>query len=392
MNEHRVIQRAFPRLPVLGWAALSGTRTASFPGILSARHYQYTMSGSAAIVLGLQVLGLKPGDKVLVPTYHCPTMIAPVVQAGAEPVFYPVTASGSPNLRWLKQARLTGVRIMLAAHYFGLPQPMSQLREFCVAGGINLIEDCAHSFFGISDELPVGSWGDVAIASLTKFFPVTEGGVIASHTRPLNTLGLRARSWHGEIKAVADAIEGGVQFGRFRGLNSILGGLFSVKNWLRHGNHRMDPTQIGTVRTIGEPAAKPPLLASRPALTTRWITRSVNKDRVVALRRRNYLRLVSLLSQVAGARVVCADLPEGAAPYVFPLYVDDPAASYQRLRAAGIPIYCWDQVWPGTPAIEGDHGLDWATHVYQLGCHQDLSLEDIDAIADIVRTTIHDRA
>ena len=80
------------------------------------------------------------------------------------------------------------------------------------------------------------------------------------------------------------------------------------------------------------------------------------------------------------------------APYVFPLYVDDPAASYQRLRSAGIPIFRWDEIWPGTPAIEGDYGLDWSTHVFQLGCHQDLSPEDIDAMADTVRTIIHDGA
>ena len=86
------------------------------------------------------------------------------------------------------------------------------------------------------------------------------------------------------------------------------------------------------------------------------------------------------------------DLPEGAAPYVFPLYVDDPEPSYQRVRSVGVPIYRWDEIWPGTPVIEGDHGPGWSKHVFQLGCHQDLSSEDIDAIADTVRTIILDRA
>jgi hypothetical protein len=89
--------------------------------------------------------------------------------------------------------------------------------------------------------------------------------------------------------------------------------------------------------------------------------------------------------------VLSADLPEGTVPYVFPLYVYDHQATYQRLRAAGVPIFCWDEVWPGTPVIENDHGLDWAAHVFQLGCHQDLSLEDMETIADTVRDVVQAR-
>jgi hypothetical protein len=68
--------------------------------------------------------------------------------------------------------------------------------------------------------------------------------------------------------------------------------------------------------------------------------------------------------------------------------VDDPAASYQRLRSEGIPIFRWDEIWPGTPVIDADHGLDWAPRVYQLGCHQDLSSSDVESIAVTVRACI----
>jgi dTDP-4-amino-4,6-dideoxygalactose transaminase len=319
-------------------------------------------------------------------------MIAPVVLAGAEPMFYPITASGSPNLRWLEEAKLTGVKAMLAAHYFGLPQPMSIYREFTVAHGINLIEDCAHAFFGTSDNQPVGSWGDVSIASLTKFFPVSEGGVIASYTRPLNTLDLSPRGWYAEFKAAADAIEVGVAYGGFPGLNSILAGLINVKNWMRRRDHDADAPRIGTASAKADPVVERLLSSSRPALAARWLAGHVHQYRIVALRRRNYMELAGRLSGLPGARVMRTDLPEGAAPYVFPLYVDNPAASYQRLRTARIPIFRWDEIWPGTPAMEGDHGLDWSTHVFQLGCHQDLSLEDSNAIADTVRTIIQDGA
>src|SRR5262249_31058868 len=121
----------FPKLPVLGWSAYSGARDAPYPSVLNACHLRYTISGRAAISLALQVLGGRSGNKVLVPTYHCTTMIVPVVHAEMNPVFYPTTTHGSPDLDWLRRADLTGVRAMLAAHYFGLPQPMAAIRAFC---------------------------------------------------------------------------------------------------------------------------------------------------------------------------------------------------------------------------------------------------------------------
>ena len=67
-------------------------------------------------------------------------------------------------------------------------------------------------------------------------------------------------------------------------------------------------------------------------------------------------------------------------PYAYMLLPDSP-------DARGVPGR-WDDVWPGTPEIAGDHGLPWATQVFQLGCHQDLSLDDLAAIAGIVRETL----
>jgi dTDP-4-amino-4,6-dideoxygalactose transaminase len=352
------------------------------PGILDLPHRRFTTSGRAAIAVALRALGVGPGDKVLVPTYHCPTMIAPVVRSGAQPVFYPITASGGVDPDWLS-CQAAGARAILATHYFGIPQPMSALRAFCDAKSIALIEDCAHACFGVSEGAPVGSWGDVAIASLPKFFPVSEGGLIASARRPLDGLGLAPLSLRDEFKAVMDAVEIGAGHARFAGLNAPLGGLFRAKNWLRHGHNPADaPAKEGGESAKSAIDAR--LDSLRPALAAGWIARSAHRFRIVENRRRNYTALASSLSRMAGARALRPDLPAGAAPYVFPLYVDDPEASYQRLRSAGIPLFRWDEVWPGTPTLEGDHGLDWARRVFQLGCHQDLSLDDIEGMASVV--------
>jgi len=261
---------------------------------------------------------------------------------------------------------------------------MREMRAFCDAHRIALIEDCAHSFFGMSEGTPVGSWGDLAVASLPKFFPVSEGGLILSARHSLKQLALAPRAWGDEVKALVDTLEMGTIYRRFPGVNALLEGAFRVKRWLRGGNAS---SEILGGESAGL-ASETRLSSLRSVVAACWIARSVCHSRIVENRRRNYKALANRLLRIEGARALHPDLPEGATPYVFPLYVDVPAASYRRLRSAGIPIFRWDEVWPGTPVLNGDRGLDWADRVFQLGCHQDLSMDDIEAIATAVRDTI----
>lgn len=87
-----------PRGPVLGWASFAGRRAASLPSVQDLPHVALTSSGRAAIFQALRLLALPANAKVLVPTYHCPTIVAPVLLAGLRPVFYAVRADGRPGL------------------------------------------------------------------------------------------------------------------------------------------------------------------------------------------------------------------------------------------------------------------------------------------------------
>ena len=70
--------------------------------------------------------------------------------------------------------------------------------------------------------------------------------------------------------------------------------------------------------------------ALRPAVAARWVAGSVHKTRIVGHRRRNYAARANSLSRIDGAHALLPDLPENATPYVFPLNVKDPMASYQQ--------------------------------------------------------------
>ncbi len=380
------INGTVPRHPILGWDTFAGHRTADLPSILEHRHFVYTTSGRAAIALALRLLGVGPGDRVLVPTYHCPTMISPVVKLGAVPVFFPVTASGAPSIEFLAAVDLARVRAMLVAHYFGLTQPLSRVRAFCDERGIALIEDCAHAFFGKVEGRSVGGWGDFAIASLTKFFPVTEGGCLVSNRYPLADDQLLPRGTTAEAKALFDAVELGARHRRFPGVNALLRGAFGLKELARGRRFtQADPE-------VEEPMAVPSvdelsdaLIGSRITRASELIVRSAHRSRIVALRQRNYRLLAESLVGLRNAAPFQMELPAMAAPYVLPLRVAHPADRYRALRALKLPLFRWDRVWPGTPALAGDHGPAWSSEMFQLGCHQDLSEPEIRFVAAAVR-------
>ena len=375
---------ALPRLPVLGWAAFSGARHAPLPSVLELPGVMLTSSGRAAIALALRSPGLRDGDRVLVPTYHCPTMVAPIVAAGAKPAFYPIDATGAP---WLEAMETTthGVRAMIAAHYFGLPQRMSKVRQFCDARGIVLIEDCAHAMFGEVEGRPAGSFGDFAIASLTKFFPTIDGGCLVAKDLHRASTALHPRNLRDELKTAANTFEMGVEHGRLPGLNTLLRIAFGIAGRLpkaANAEGAIASHDQLNARDWLEDFTDDAIAWREPSKWTRWTVRHVHRERIVTNRRRNYLALAAHVEKLPGTHALMPHLPDACAPYVFPLWVDEPERTYQRVRATGIPVFRWDELWPSTPTLVGDSGFQWALHVFQIGCHQDLRPADIVRMAE----------
>jgi perosamine synthetase len=381
---------SIPRLPVFGWSAFSGARQASAPNLLDRPGVLFTTSGRAAIALALERLGIVAGDAVLVPTYHCPTMVSPIAALGAKPIFFPIGAGGGPDVDAIRSLATTRVRAIIAVHYFGIPQPLAALRKWCDDTGILLIEDCAHSLFGTSDGRNVGQWGDAVIGSLTKFLPVPEGGCLLFNRPVGGSISLRPRGLVSELRAGLDILEMGARHGRMPGLNGVLRCIFAAKRKLRGGGSRV-PGPVPDDRfkpRDGLVFDRAGAARDRLAMACRWIARSIPMERVSARRRNNYARVVAALSGVPGLRPLFPELPQSSVPYVVPLWVSDPEPVYRALRAGGLPVFRWDWLWPGVPQIPHDHGMQWSTHILQLGCHQDLDPENIDQIVDLVREVV----
>jgi perosamine synthetase len=372
-----------PRGPVLDLDTKGIPASDNWPRVDLQGRRCFTVSGRTAILHGLRQLGVGRGDRVLVPTYHCPTMIEPVQLLGAEPLFYPITAEGCADLDHLRQADLGNAKAMLCPHFFGLPLDMASVRAFCDERGMLMIEDCAHAYFGRSAVAALGSLGDVAIASLPKFFPVVEGGCLVSRRAALPPL--RAPGLLHELRTAWDSLELSAASGRLGWLGAAVRGLARLKNRLRHRSDKpvtdtpASEDSVSPYRTIDLDRAE-----QRAARFAEWVTTHADVHRIASARRRNYRRFAAAFEGTVRVRALFPNLPAGAVPYVFPLWVDEPARAYQAVRRLGVPLYRWDIVWPGTPALPGDAGTAWSTHVFQLVCHQDMTEEDIDLVAAAV--------
>lgn len=371
--------RPIPRLPVLGWDTFAGRKQAPIPCILDAPNLAFTTSGRASIYQALKILGITTGTSVIIPTYHCPTMVAPVVALGATPIFCPIDSMGRINISALDGLARADTKAILAPHYFGLPQPMDELRAWCDVKGIALIEDCAHALFGISGDRNIGQWGDLAIASLTKFLPLPEGGCLLCNRGQKEYIALNNHGPINQIKAALDMIEEGVRHEALPGLNTILRNVFGVKKTLKK-------LPISEAESDSLSESEPGQLINPDAANTRlavachWLVRHAALERIVANRRRNYLYLAHALSGSTAFHPLKPELSEHCAPYVFPLWVERPDPCYQQLRSAGIPLFRWDNLWPDTPSIPEDYGIEWSHHVFQLVCHQDLREDELDRI------------
>jgi len=374
-----------PRKPVLGRESisLSGANRDAFFGT---RYGKAVTSGRAAIFWALKLLGVCADDFVLVPTYHCPTLVAPVVALGALPSFYPLTRAGLPDVARIDIHAPGCVRAMIAPQLFGFPGDLSDVRHWCDKHGVSLIEDCAHSPFGRAGDRAVGHWGDFATASLSKLLPVVELGWLASATRELPVLDLQPCPIREQLKAIVTPLEVASLCGRLGLTGSLLRAVFRRRQPLPGETEALDALGPPTPADIRRALVSCDLdrIGVAPAAASRLIASLADYRAIGSIRRRNYRSMAALLMKRPLGRLLREAPDEDTAPYALPLVVDNPDRLYPAMRSMGFPVYRWDQQWPGTPAIAGDATLVWRRRLFQIPIHQSYLDEEFDRIGEML--------
>jgi dTDP-4-amino-4,6-dideoxygalactose transaminase len=136
----------------------------------------FCSSGSDALRLLLESMGIGQGDQVLVQSYTCPAVPSSVVKVGATPVYVDIDAytfSMDPDRIGTQVTKKT--RAMIIQHTFGIPAEMEPILTVARKYGLRLIEDACHAMGSRYRGQEVGEFGDAAIYSFGWHKPIVLG-------------------------------------------------------------------------------------------------------------------------------------------------------------------------------------------------------------------------
>ncbi|CAN1532408.1 WecE Predicted pyridoxal phosphate-dependent enzyme apparently involved in regulation of cell wall biogenesis [Rhabdaerophilaceae bacterium] len=143
-------------------------------------------SGGGAIFLALKVLGVAPGDPVLVNGFTLAPVPGAILHACAQPIIVEIGPDFTVDLADLRaKAQASGAKVLLLSHMRGHIADMDQVMALCAELGIALVEDCAHALCASWKGQNLGTFGAAGAFSAQTFKHLNagEGGfLVLDHT------------------------------------------------------------------------------------------------------------------------------------------------------------------------------------------------------------------
>lgn len=140
-------------------------------------------TGTAALHLALQAIGIGPGDEVLIPSLTYVASFQAVTATGATAVACDVRdRDGLLDIEDARRRVTARTRAVMPVHYASFSGDLPELYAFAREFGLRVVEDAAHAFGCRYEGRRIGSFGDVVCFSFDGIKNITsgEGGAVAS--------------------------------------------------------------------------------------------------------------------------------------------------------------------------------------------------------------------
>jgi dTDP-4-amino-4,6-dideoxygalactose transaminase len=193
-DERRMLLDAFDS----NWIAPVGPDVDAFEAELAQRagvaHAVALSSGTAALHLALLLVGVVPGDEVLVPSFTFVASATAVTYLGATPVFVdssPTNWTIDPGLVAEELAVRAGQgrlpRALVTVDLYGQTADYDALGQLCEEYGIAMVEDAAEALGATYRGRPAGSFGRAGVFSFNgnKIITTSGGGMLVSDSAEL---------------------------------------------------------------------------------------------------------------------------------------------------------------------------------------------------------------
>jgi dTDP-4-amino-4,6-dideoxygalactose transaminase len=141
-----------------------------------------THSCTAALEMAAILIGIEPGDEVIMPSFTFVSTANAVVLRGGVPVFVDIRPDTMNIDAHLVETAVTPrTKAILPIHYAGVPADMDQLHAIAMQHSLFLVEDAAQALGSKYKGRKAGSFGHLAAFSFheTKNIISGEGGAIA---------------------------------------------------------------------------------------------------------------------------------------------------------------------------------------------------------------------
>jgi dTDP-4-amino-4,6-dideoxygalactose transaminase len=246
--------------------------------VCSVGHCVGVASGTAALDLAYQTLGIGPGDDVLAPANTFIATVLPVLRLGARPVLVDCDEYGQIDVERAAAAITARTKAIVGVDLFGHPCDAEAIESLCRDHGLVFVEDAAQAHAAEYKGRRCGSLGRIAAFS---FYPgknlgaygdagavTTDDRALAEKIRVLRDLGQRSKYDH-------------VAIGANERLDTLQAAVLRVK--LRHleaWNERRREHAATYTTLLGE-AVTPPLVA--PWALPVWhlyVIRAANRDEI----------------------------------------------------------------------------------------------------------------
>ncbi|MDR0792903.1 MAG: aminotransferase class I/II-fold pyridoxal phosphate-dependent enzyme [Chitinophagaceae bacterium] len=181
------------------WVAPLGPNVEGFEKDLenyldSNMHVAALSTGTAAIHLGLILLGVKAGDEVLCQSMTFSASANPVVYCGATPVFIDSEAESwnicPEQLEIAIKDRIAKgkkPKAIIAVHLYGMPYKHKEIRAIADKYEIPILEDAAEALGSVYQEKKCGTLGDIAVLSFNgnKIITTSCGGALVTASKEI---------------------------------------------------------------------------------------------------------------------------------------------------------------------------------------------------------------
>lgn len=162
------IARVIANTSFIGGKEVSGFE-ATFAAYQQTEYCVGVASGTAAIYLTLQALGIGQGDEVITTPHTFIATVEPIVALGATPVFVdidPATFNIDPAK--IEAAITERTKVIMPVHLYGQIAPMDAIMAIAEKHGLKVVEDAAQAHGATYQGKRAGAWGETACFS---FFP-----------------------------------------------------------------------------------------------------------------------------------------------------------------------------------------------------------------------------